>query len=338
MNNEVTMADIGRKLGVSTVTVSKALSGKGGVSEELKEKILNEARLSGYQKSKRHEKKRDQQTIGVIVSERFISDNNSFYWKMYQDLMFSASNLKVFTLLEVISTDAEKNLKMPNLYVQGKADGIIILGPISEKYSSELSAKGNIPIVCLDSQYETIVADAVVCDNVAGGYTMTRYLLDRGHTKIGYLGSLNATPSIDNRYLGYIKALIRAGIRPEWKWQIDDRDVSSGVIGAEGTYDLPYDDMPTAFFCNCDLAAAELIRRLKKNGYSVPEDISVVGFDNYVPESDQAGKITTYEIDMMSMAEQALRSIVKRIEEPDSPQQVIVLRGHIVEKSSVEKM
>ena len=338
MSNEITMADIGHKLGVSTVTVSKALSGKGGVSEELKEKILAEAKTSGYQKNRRSFKKTDQQTIGVIVSERFLSDNRSFYWQMYQDLMLSAANLKVFTLLEVISKETEEKLEMPKISTQDKADGIVLLGPISEEYSEALANSCNIPIVCLDSQYENISGDAVVADNVAGGYSMTKYLLDHGHKKIGYIGSLNATPSIDNRYLGYIKALIGANIKPKWEWQINDRDIESGIIGAEGTFDIPFKDMPTAFFCNCDLAAAELIKRLRKNGFSIPEDISVVGFDNFVSESDLADEITSYEINTVSMAEQALKTLLQRLDDPNIPQQVIMLRGHIIEKNSVERV
>ncbi|SFK60736.1 transcriptional regulator, LacI family [Lachnospiraceae bacterium KH1T2] len=335
MNNEITMADIGRKLGVSTVTVSKALSGKSGVSDDLKEKIIAEAARSGYQKLRKRHEKKEKNTVGVIVSERYLRDKQSFYWQMYQNIMLNAGNMRLFTLLEVISTDVEASLEMPKLITQNKADSIIILGPISTKYSTELINHTNVPFLSLDSKYENFPGDAVIADNIAGGYCMTKYLLDHGHKKIGYVGSLNVTPSIDNRYLGYIKALIGSGIKPEWKWKIDDRNIETGIIGAEGTFELPLDDMPTAFFCNCDVAAVELIERLEKNGFSVPEDIAVVGFDNFVSDRESKIGITTYEVDLMAMSEQALKILKNRFEHPTAPDHVVMMRGHMIERESV---
>ncbi len=338
MSNEITMADIGRKLGVSTVTVSKALSGKNGVSDDLKEKIIAEAARSGYRKFRKKQGKKDKHTVGVIVSERYLRDKQSFYWQMYQNIMLNAGNMKIFTLLEVISTGAERSLELPKIITQNKADCIIILGPVSTKYSEELINHTDIPLLSLDSQYEDFPGDAVVADNIAGGYCMTKYLLEHGHRKIGYVGSLNVTPSIDNRYLGYVKALIGYEIKPEWKWRIDDRNADTGIIGADGTFDLPLDDMPTAFFCNCDVAAEELIKRLEKNGFSVPEDISVVGFDNFVANSDDKVAITTYEVDLMAMSEQALKILVSRLDDISTPGQVIMMRGRMIEKNSVLKI
>ena len=112
------------------------------------------------------------------------------------------------------------------------------------------------------------------------------------------------TPSIDERYIGMCKFLATIGESVDFGKNpivIDDRD-QYGNLDTEGTFIIPSrKEMPTAFFCNCDVSALMLIEHLKENGYMIPDDISVIGFDNYVPDMNKGIALTSYEIDINVM-------------------------------------
>ena len=113
--------------------------------------------------------------------------------------------------------------------------------------------------------------------------------------------------------------------------------MKTGQFDEENCFKLP-GNMPTAFVCNCDLAAATLIKILNAVGYRVPEDVSVVGFDNYLyPGTCDIG-VTTYEINMQEMAERTLHKIIKKISNEKYTDGIFVVDGRIVIKDSVARI
>ena len=161
---------------------------------------------------------------------------------------------------------------------------------------------------------------------------MTGYLFEQGFTKMAYVGSIHATSSIMDRYCGFYKAQLEHGqVLPE-EWLIEDRD-EKGYMDIK----LPQ-HMPEAFVCNCDLAAGMLIQELEKQGYRVPEDISVVGFDNYLYPGVTDKNITSYEVNIQVMVKVALEKALKQIKNPDSGRGLSIVSGKIVEKESVQKI
>ena len=101
-------------------------------------------------------------------------------------------------------------------------------------------------------------------------------------------------------------------------------------------FELP-ERLPEAFVCNCDLAAGRLILKLEERGLQVPEDISVVGFDNYLYPGFPDKRITSYEVNTKIMVEAALEKVLKRLEDPEAGHGLDVISGHIVEKDSVKR-
>ena len=194
------------------------------------------------------------------------------------------------------------------------------------------------PIFSIDSLYYEIDGDGVIIDNMVGGYKVTEYLIGLGHTKIGYVGTLDNTPSIDDRYMGYCKVLLLHGITPNAEWLIGDRNEESLVKEAE-QFTLPTKNkMPTAFFCNCDYVAQLFIDKLKMSGYRVPEDISVVGFDNYLPQIPEAMELTTYEVDIEEIAAVAVANIKKCMEREGGKPKTYVIRGRVIERKSAKAL
>jgi LacI family transcriptional regulator/LacI family purine nucleotide synthesis repressor len=275
--------------------------------------------------------------IGVLIQETYLDKFDSFYWMMYQHVATHAMEHGSFTMLEVVSPRMEKHLVPPKLLTGQKVDGIIVIGKLSEGYLTYIRENAKIPRIYMDFVDENKSADAVLSDSYYGSYYLTNYLFSMGHTKIAYVGTLLATNSITDRYLGYTKSLMEHGQQYRPEWLIADRDVESGLIDDENLLQLP-EDMPTAFFCNCDLTAGKLINKLRRFGYRVPEDISVVGYDNYIHPDLCDVAITTYEVDLKQMAEKCVETLIGRMNHEDGAPGIQMVEGRLVIKDSVRRV
>ncbi|MCM1257035.1 MAG: substrate-binding domain-containing protein [Roseburia sp.] len=340
MAKTIKMADIAGRLGVSVVTVSKALSGQKGVSDEMREKIKQVADELGYVRTVQEKSNMVQKsyTLGIIVAERFLADNQSFYWSLYQEVSRSAVRKSCFSMLEVISHKDETECVMPKVLSEDKADGLILMGTFDREYLSFVKKKSLKPLVNLDSFDVEGEMDSVVSNNLVGAYTVTNNLFDMGHKNIGFVGTRLATASIDDRYFGYLKSLMEHGMEVKKEWVLDDRERSTGKVDYEKYFPLPEGEMPTAFFCNCDLTASLMIRKLTEAGYRVPEDVSVAGFDNFLDVQMVGTGITTYEINIKRMAKRAVHILTRKIENPEYYSGMCVIAGKFIPKGSVRQV
>ena len=335
MAKAVKLADIAKVVGVSTVSVSKALAGKGGVSEEMKEKIKQTAEEMGYVSPTAVKQSRVGGTgnIGVLLPQRFVG-NNTFYWSLYEHLVNVLSNRGYYGILELLSIEDEKNCTMPNMILDHKVDGVVVLGQAKNAYTEMMAENGIVPVIFLDYYMGKSEYDTVISDGFHGMYQLTNYLLGMGHTKIGFVGTILSTSSITDRYLGYLKAMMENGLTPKPEWIIPDREDGDGALL---DMQLP-EELPTAFACNCDVVAYRLINKLKARGVEVPRDVSVVGYDNYALEDTTQEAITTYEVGMQRMAESCIKTLIKKICGERYYKGVQVVTGHIIYKKSVRRL
>ena len=339
MAKTVKMADIAQIMGVSTVTVSKALSDQKGVSEELRAKIKKKAEEMGYKTASARYKERteanESYTFGVVVPDRFLDKYKSFYWNLYQAVATAAVQRGCFTMLEVLRAEDEDQLVMPKLLQEKRTEGLILIGKLKKEYLEELTSRMNMPFLLLDFMDQNGAYDAVVSNSYFGMYRMTNYLFDMGHREIGFLGNVLFTDSITDRYFGYVRSLCEHGLEVRKDWVIDDRDPETGRSDGDFAHKLPK-QMPTAFVCNNDVAAAMLVNRLEQEGYRVPDDISVVGYDNYQPPGLCDVRITTYEVDMPEMARQAIAIMIRKISGEPYKRGETIVSGRIIYKESVK--
>ncbi|MDR0884844.1 MAG: LacI family DNA-binding transcriptional regulator [Clostridiales Family XIII bacterium] len=331
----VKLSDIAEQAGVSAATVSNALSGNKGVSESIRTKIAGIAEQMGYQAKAKHAAHENKVfNIGVVIAERFLGRETSFYWTLYHELTQAAQRATCIIMFEVLSSDNEKNHVMPLFAREDQVDGVIILGQLDKQYIESMKRDISLPMLCLDFYLEDMHMDSVISENFYGMYQMTNYLIDRGHRKIFFVGTVLSNCSITDRYFGYKKALLENGIHEEESWVIPDRDMQSGTIDVK----LP-DDMPTAYVCNCDLTACDVVMALQDKGFRVPEDISVVGFDNFCYERYRDVDITTYEVNIKRMAKMSIERISHRIRHNElrpTKESLQIAMGHMIVKSSVQ--
>lgn len=328
MDKKVRMADIAKKMGVSTVTVSKALSGKDGVSEAVRIKIRQTAAEMGYQVKAASRENLEGDTVGVLIHEKFLSKDQSFYLSLYERVVANLGKYNMYGLLESVLWEDEKNCTQPRLVQNCKVQALIVIGSMSAAYLEAVQGLG-LPVVQLDAYDAHTRLDTVISDGYYGMYRMTNYLIQRGHRDIAYLGLVGATSSITDRYFGYCRALQENGLPVRPEWCLPDRD-DYGFFQME----LPK-EVPTAFACNCDAAAYHLIRLLYEKGYKVPQDISVVAFDDDLFSELASPKITTYAVDMDGMAKASVEQLRERCINPDRELEFKVVTGYLREKESV---
>lgn len=331
MAKAVRMSDIAQRLNVSTVTVSKALAGKDGVSEELRAEIQRIAEEMGYQKKSINEGK--VYTFGIITPHKYIEKGHSFYWTLYERIMNYLSQRGHIGVLEIISDQNEQMLELPRLIQNDRIDGVILMGNFSEEYCNHVEASGT-PMVMLDSFDARYSRDTVISDGYYGMYTMVHHLLQMGHRDIVYVGSVGETSSITDRYFGFCRAMIETGITVSDDMVIPDRD-------SDGKIEISIKDirkMPTAFACNCDSTAYILMKLLKSEGIRIPEDVSIVGFDNFILSELADPQITTYAIDIDRMAKEACTCLIRRLRYSNENAHRIVVSGTLVVRDSVRSL
>lgn len=328
----IKLKDIADVLKVSTVTVSNALSGKKGVSEELREQVFQTAKELGYDLSK-YERDGESSTIGVVVADKYLEVGASFYWALYQQVACAASKSQSLTMFEVLEKEDEEKGTLPKMVQGKKIDGLIVIGWVKKAYIRKLVSVSGLPIVLLDFSMRDIPCDAVMSNNYVGMYKVTRYLLDHGHRDIAFVGSVRDNMNIMDRYYGYRKALLEAGIPFRKGWCLEDRDLVTGAIQVE----LP-EPMPTAFACNSDLTASRLYDVLKEKGYRIPEDISIAAYDNCLFGHSFAEQLTTYNVDMKQMGEMAMKLVIGKIQGKEKRFGIRYIDSVIVERSSVKTL
>ena len=330
LKKAVTLIDIAKACDTSNVTVSKALAGKSGVSDALRAKIKQVADEMGYVGVKSTQN-RGGNTIGVLIPSKFINPNGSFYWALYNALVTRLKKENMYCIMENLDQEDEDRLMLPHCIEDKQVSALISLGQLSEDYAKLLNDNVK-DLVLLDYYVPSLELDAVVTNGYSGGYKLASYLIKMGHKKIGYIGNKFATTSIFDRYMGYVKAMIEHGYEVNEKWRIDDRDKRDFI-----TMTFPEDDMPTAFVCNCDEAAYRAIRQLRGMGYNIPEDISIVGFDDLPFGTMMDPPLTTMRILKKRMGQLAVERLAAKIDVPAGEILKILIEPKLVVRESTAR-
>ncbi len=339
MGKSVTLSDIATRCGVSIVTVSKALSGQKGVSEATRQQISEAAQEMGYLRSRAVEQSTDlNYTVGVVAAARYFTDRLSLYWNVYRDLSVRLAKKGCFCLLELVSEEEEEEGKLPGLLDGRHINGLFVLGSLKPSYVRNLENTAQIPLVFVDTLSILGNNDSVISNNFLGGQRMVEELLKLGHEHIGFVGTLRTTNSIDDRYLGGMKALMEKGLSYAAGWLIDDRDPETGRPYEAAELRVPESSVPSAFFCSSDRSAQVFSEKLQEMGLRVPENVSLVGFDNY--EEGGAGKpfFTTYDINRGEMAKRAVHVLLHRIENEEYRSGVSLIQGKCVMRMSTKRL
>ena len=332
---QVRLSDIAQRLNISTVTVSKALAEKEGVGEDLRIQIKKLAQEMGYKPVKTpSDLQGNTGNIGIVIPSRFFSPNFSFYWYLFNHLSTALLKQNYFCMMELLSEEDEKNCTLPRVISEKKVDGVIFLGQTSSQYMDKIN-QVYYNFILMDFYTSNPDFDCVVNDDFFNSYRITSYLISQGHKKIRFVGNFEATTSIRDRFMGFQKAMYENGLAADFDKIIADRDHTGLLVKMQ----LPSKaEMPGAFVCNSDLTASKLIQQLNEEGYKVPEDVSVTGYDNFLSEEEKTVPLTTIGVEPQTLCSMAAELIINKITGRPYIKGRHLATGKIVVRDSVKRL
>lgn len=330
MKEKINMGKIAEMFGVSIVTVSKALNDKDGVSDELREKIKEAAEKLGYRPNHAAKSLKTQKVynVGILIANRYVDSQEAYYFSVCGEMIKKLIGLGYSGIMEILMKEDEESGKLPHMYREQKVDGMIVLGQLEEPYLKALE-KIDLPMIYVDFYVNYSNIDTIITDNFFSSYQLTVSLIEQGHRKIGFVGNIYSTSSIQDRFLGYYKALLEYQIPLNESMIVSDRDGLGKLIDLK----LPK-EMPTAFVANCDQVAYKLINTLKQHGYQIPEDISVVSFDNSLYSTIAQPMITTIDNNVLEMVDTATKIMIKKINNPSRTYGRVLIKGKLIKRES----
>ena len=328
---QVTIADVATQAGVSVSTVSKVMNDRYGVSEETSQRVRSVIEKLGYQSSLVAQSLRSRSTnvIGVLVSD--IEPFSAELLKgVAQGIAGTGYDLVVFS----DCGQGEDQVGWERRYlarVSTLTDGVLLVTP-----SVAVDAFDS-PVVAVDHNVGAPSLPTVDSHNLRGAVLATEHLLSLGHRRIGFLGGRPDLASAQLREDGYRQALADARIefRPEL---VAIGGFAPRIARQAAAQLLALDDRPTAIFAANDVSAIEVIGVARSLGLRVPDDLSVVGFDN-VPESALSDPpLTTVDQFVQRMGSQAVDMLVGLIRDPSQRPKHVVLPTRLVVRGSTTSL
>ncbi len=335
----VTIKDIAQHAGVSASTVSRVLNRNSYVSESVRVRIEQAMEELHYQPSwaARSLRGKPSYLIGLIIPDIL----NTYYTSIAKSILENLYRQGYNLIVQISNEDPDLDLAHLRVLYGRKVDGIIhvpVPGGGVSNYVHEIVATG-MPMIELNRQSETDLLDAVLADNFDGAYVATQYLLGLGHRRIGLICGSPAVNTGKDRVNGYKQALEEASV------PCDPTLIKIGVFskqwGATATQELlSLDPPPTAIFSSSNRLLVGTMGALAERRVRVPDDISIISFD----DSEWLGlwqpPVTTVDIAVEEMAMLSVQLLLRRIQEGKPPEKPVAYRLSVklVERQSCRRI
>ena len=331
---KVTLLDIANRVGVTKGLVSLALSDSDLVNENTRAEIILAALEMGYDLKKRKISQTRTKVFSLVGRES--SRLNHFFWAEVIKGMEIELAERGFSLDLIIFKDTDDKDEVLLELVNKKTQGIIVVADCDRKRIGSLGKSG-LPIVVVDgNNYYGTGYDCVNASNYISAYSAARYLIKKGHRSIAFVGNTELAISFKQRAAGF-----RDGAR------IADVNVVYNECTGKGTNKQQYfderklaavlskEERPTAIMCTNDFTACEVYDFLKKRNLSVPEDISLIGFDNINFDHELIDRLTTFDVPKKEMGKLAVELLEERLERPEGAKKIVEVMAGMIERTSV---
>jgi LacI family transcriptional regulator len=326
-----TIKEVALRAGVSTATVSHVINNTRYVSDAVKQRVQETMEEMGYRPNvlARSLRQGKTKTLGLILPD----SANPFY----AELGHALENAAFIRNYNVILCNTGSSIDREHLYLDllldKQVDGIIL--DTEEKDPCEIKNRlpNDYPIVLVDRDFSENIFDTVLTDNTLGGYLATHYLIELGHTRIACVTGPLSLLGAAHRLQGYQKALAEFGI-PVVPGLIDYGDFAagSGHQAAQRLLKLP--EPPTAVFVGNDMMAIGFLRSAIEMRFRIPEDISIVGFDNLELCVYLHPTLTTFAQPKTEIGDKTIRLLLNRIKNPKLPPREILIPPKLIIRES----
>lgn len=302
-----TIYEVSELAGVSLATVSRVVNKNARVSDKTKEKVLTAMKELGYKPNSIAQSLASNRSnsIGLLVSEL----HGPFFGAMMSGIEAELRAAGKHTIIASGHSDEKTEQDSIEFLVGRKCDALILHAEaVSDEFLLELS-KGTTPFVIINRIVPGLEDHCISLDNEHGGYLATKYLIDKGHTQFAYVSGPNWKKDARDRYAGHLRALAEQGLTQHPKLLIEGNfQQSGGRYGLEQclSANLPF----SALVCGNDEMASGAITRAREADLSVPDDFSIIGFDNIIYADYLFPKLTTVEYPVQKMGQMAAKLIL----------------------------
>jgi LacI family transcriptional regulator len=337
----IKLADVARACGVSVSTVSLVLRNKPGITAKTRQKVLSTARALGYRPKGFAilQSSGAVKNIGLILKSQpgFIAQSNPFYSPIISAIESICRHRQINLLLAALPVDHNNYpLHIPHVLNNAGVNGFLLLGAFVDDTLNQVLGESSLPVVLVDGYSAANQYDTVVTDNLNGAYEAITYLVQRGHHHIGLVGShCRAYPSLLERRRGYLQALQDQHIENVYFADC----INDNEEALEATRQLLIrQPQITAFFGINDEMALAAMRAAASLGRRIPQDISIVGFDDIDLAAQVIPPLTTMQVDKASMGRIAMQLLDHRLENPGAGAITAVIKPRLIERASVQTL
>ena len=329
----VTMSDIAEEAKVSKTIVSRAISDKYGVSPETRAKIMLLAHEMGYDFQKAAKKRSNRITL-IVTSKRLLSDE---YWRGILLGIEGAVVDNGYELDIVVYNPSTSVRDLLPTIVSNDPKGLFFVSDFDEVFIKQFESL-HIPIVLIDSMYYAGIEHSQIrASNYYSSYLVGEYFMKMGHRRFAFFGDVTASVSLSLRCAGFYDAIRR------------HRNITFQALTDPGLNGKTYNtarfeevfsgkERPTALFCASDEIACCAYSMFKKMNLRVPEDVSVIGFDNIELSKWITPELSTINVDKDKIGRLAFELMLEKLKNKDSNSKIVEVPSFLVERDSVRSM
>ncbi len=333
VRQKTSMQDIADALNISKNAVSLALNNKSGISETLRNKVVQTAILMNYGGYGKLGNSSGNNLVAICVPSA-ISGFSQFYSSVYWAIEKELSAHGYRSLLTSITQEMEHNLSFPEVLHEQGLKGVIVVGVISKEYILKMVNSFN-NFVQVDNYYMDLAINSVATANVEGGYEATKFLVEQGAERIGFVGDIHAYNSYKDRYRGYELALSDVLIPKIPSRFFTDSALFSPTLQLDILMEKMKEEQLDAIFCASDRIAIQLIGMMHKNGLQIPQDISIIGFDDTENSDIVNPPLTTMRVPRTELGHVAATLLIEKIASKRKPPSAISIYPKLIQRKSV---
>lgn len=309
-----TMSDVARLAGVGTMTVSRALSGSAGVTEDTARRVQKAVEQLGYRPNELARAFRGQRTnsIGLIIPYLY----DSFFANCAHAVTSVAKEHGYSVIITVSNEDPDLEFAEAERMLQRHVDGLALIPSRFRSNRLSRSFFGKTPVVAFDRPVSDQQFDTVLVQNAAGAHKITEHLAEHGHKRIAFMGLSRELFTINSRFLGYRRAIQDAGLQEDSFFGCASREETLRWLAAR----LKSADAPTALFTSNTLATRYVLSSLVAIGVKIPNDVALAGFDDFELAELTSPSLTVVRQPAQEMGRVAANLLIDRITRGELPQ------------------
>ncbi|WP_282940026.1 LacI family DNA-binding transcriptional regulator [Paenibacillus sp. RC67] len=330
-----TIYDVAEAAGVSIATVSKVINGTGRISDKTRKHVTSIMDALKYQPSMVASALTGKSTFTVGLTLPDLA--NPFFAEIARAVEDRGQEYGFNVFICSTDNDPDREIKYFSLLTQKRVDGVIVATRTEKDMFLKKLIQQNVPIALITGEMPTLAVDTVMVDDFLGGYQAGSHLVEQGHRRIAILAEDVNTMSNRERIRGCKQAMTAAGI------EVDERLVTSGDFTVSGGKEamcrlLDMEEPPTAVFACNDLLAIGAIQGARERGLQLPQQLSVVGFDNTILATIIDPPLTTVAQPIQEIGRQAMDLLVQEIKGQKSMKQRVVLMPELVVRGSTAQL